>query len=268
MYEAILANFAHYNVAELMTLLVTPSFYATIAMLICLEVTLSADNAIVLAILVKPLPEAQQKKALKYGILGAYAFRFVAIGLGTLLVKLWWIKAIGGAYLLKLAIEHFYLKFFGEDKNENDVPDEIEDPWIVRLFRKCGLHISPLVQCIIAVELMDIAFSADSVLAAFGVSNSVWVLLLGGMLGILAMRFAAQQFVKLLEKIPELETAAYVMIAFIGGKMVAAIEHFPIPYTNITLPGLGYEMNEWASFIAMVVCFAGAYVVNKVRSKA
>lgn len=68
------------------------------------------------------------------------------------------------------------------------------------------------------VELMDIAFSVDSVLAAFGVSNEVWILLLGGMLGILMMRGIAGVFLKLLERIPELETTAYILILIIAAK--------------------------------------------------
>ncbi len=63
---------------------------------------------------------------------------------------------------------------------------------------------------------MDIAFSVDSVLAAFGVSEQIWVLLLGGMLGVLMMRGIAGVFLKLIDRVPELETASYVLIMLIA----------------------------------------------------
>jgi len=63
---------------------------------------------------------------------------------------------------------------------------------------------------------MDIAFSIDSVIAAFGVSNEVWVLFMGGLLGVLMMRGVAQVFLKLIDKIPELERAAFLLIAIIA----------------------------------------------------
>ena len=80
-----------------------------------------------------------------------------------------------------------------------------------------------------AVELMDIAFSVDSVLAAFGVSEKVWVLLTGGMIGVLMMRGVAGLFLKLIDKVPELETAAYVLIGFIAIKMLMAVAGIEIP---------------------------------------
>lgn len=250
MLQAIMANFSHYNVAELIALLHAPSFYMTILSLIILEATLSCDNAVVLAIVVKHLPPEQQKKALHYGIVGAYLFRFIAIGLGTLLVKLWWVKAIGGGYLLYMALKFFYGRFFSKDDNEDGVPDNVQ---------------KGLLATIATVEMMDIAFSADSVLAAFGVSESVWVLLIGGMLGILCMRYAAQLFITLLEHVPELEDAAYILILVIGAKMLAAITAFPIPFTSIVIPGLGMEMVEWGFFAIMGVTFAGAFGYNKLK---
>lgn len=86
-----------------------------------------------------------------------------------------------------------------------------------------------------AVELMDIAFSVDSVLAAFGVSEKVWVLLTGGMIGVLMMRGVAGLFLKLIDKVPELETAAYVLIGFIAIKMLMAVAGIEIP-SAIFLP--------------------------------
>ena len=216
MFNAIVSSFSQYNFADLWMLLQTPSFYSVIFVLAGLEVVLGADNAIVLAIIVKVLPEEKRAKALEIGILCAYIFRFFAIGLGTLLIKFWYIKAIGGAYLIYIAGKYFYDKYFIKDENHNNVPDDLEQNWINNILNRVGIHLSLFVTTVITIEVMDIIFSIDSVLAAFGVSPSVWVLLIGGMLGIAAMRFAAKQFIKLLNVVPELESAAYFLIAFIS----------------------------------------------------
>ncbi|MEH7120616.1 hypothetical protein V7128_24830, partial [Neobacillus vireti] len=62
-----------------------PASWGVIGTLIILEGLLSADNALVLAVMVKHLPKKQQRKALFYGIFGAYFFRVVAIGIGVTL---------------------------------------------------------------------------------------------------------------------------------------------------------------------------------------
>ncbi|MET3209661.1 UNVERIFIED_CONTAM: putative tellurium resistance membrane protein TerC [Paenibacillus sp. PvR008] len=80
----------------------------------------------------------------------------------------------------------------------------------------------------VSVELVDMAFSIDSVLASFGVSEKIWVLFTGGCLGILMMRGVSKQFVKLIEKMPELETTAYVLIAIISLKMIGSSFGFHI----------------------------------------
>ena len=73
---------------------VAPSDFVTIALLVALEGLLSADNAMVLAVLVLGLPKSQQRQALRYGILGAFAFRALATLLAAYLIKLGWVKLV------------------------------------------------------------------------------------------------------------------------------------------------------------------------------
>src|SRR3954465_9691124 len=80
--------------------------------LIFLEGLLAADNAVVMAVMVKHLPKEQQKKALFYGLLGAFIFRFAALFLITILAKYWQIQALGAAYLLFISIKHMYDNHF------------------------------------------------------------------------------------------------------------------------------------------------------------
>ncbi len=106
---------------------------------------------------------------------------------------------------------------------------------------------------VLAVEMMDIAFSMDSVLAAFGVSEQVWVLFLGGILGVMMMRGVAQIFLTLIEHYPELETTAYVLIALIGAKMMAS--------------AFGYQVSNLVFFGIMIVVFCSTFVIHHLRGR-
>lgn len=208
-----------------------PASWGVIGTLIILEGLLSADNALVLAVLVKSLPKDQRKKALFYGIFGAYLFRILAIGLGVTLINVGWIKIVGGHYLLWIVIQNFIKK--------NDGEDEVQP-------KKMGFW-----RTVLTVELMDIAFSIDSVIAAFGVSNQEWVLFLGGVLGILMMRGVAQLFLALIEKVPEFETTAFVLIAMIGVKMIVS--------------AFGIQLDEFIFFGLLIAVFFGTFLVHAVR---
>ena len=81
-----------------------------LCVLVGLEGILAADNAVVMAVMVKHLPHAQQKKALFYGLLGAFVFRFTALFLISFLANIWQIQAVGAAYLFFIMIHHFVKK--------------------------------------------------------------------------------------------------------------------------------------------------------------
>ncbi|KFL42442.1 membrane protein [Lysinibacillus sp. BF-4] len=222
-----------------------PVNWGLIGTLIIIEGLLSADNALVLAVMVRHLPEKQRKKALFYGLIGAYFFRFLAIGVGVFLIKLWWVKVLGAAYLAWLAIQYFIEKSKGGG-TEEEIEDMKAKGFLMRIF-------GTFWGTVIAVELMDIAFSVDSVLAAFGVSEKVWVLLLGGMIGILMMRGIAGVFLKLIGRVPELETTAYLLILLIAAKMLLSV--------------FGFEISHVVFFIILIVMFALTFVVHAMNNK-
>lgn len=224
----------------------TPVGWGFILSLVIIEGLLSADNALVLAAIVNKLPAHLRKKALLYGLWGAYVFRIIAIGVGIYLVQIAWVKYIGAAYLLWIAFKHFWDKFKSKDGDD----ETEEEGALQRLLAKTGLSI--FVRTIITVELMDIAFSIDSILAAFAVSPNPWILIAGGLLGILMMRLVAGLILKLMDKIPELENAAFVLIAIIGLKMI-------LDTANI------YHMGHATFFILLVVVFAITFVINRIR---
>ena len=180
-------------------------YIAPILLLVFMEGVLSLDNAMVLAVLAKTLPQSQQRRALTYGIVGAFAFRFISLLLLNYLMQATWLKLLGGGYLLWMAYQHFTTQ--EETKSVNAVPRSF---W----------------GTVAVIELTDIAFSVDSILAAVAVSPNFYVVLTGGILGIVMMRFAANGFMKLLDRFPRLNHTAYLLVAVIGAKLVA--EYFGI----------------------------------------
>jgi YkoY family integral membrane protein len=172
-----------------------------------LEIVLSIDNAAVLAAMVKELPKEQQKKALTYGIAGAYVFRGLALLFASILIKLVWLKVAGGLYLMYLAYNALSSKV--EEGGENKM--SIKIPFL-----------SALWSTIVAIEMMDLVFSIDNVFAAVAFTPNLWLICGGVFVGILAMRFATTKFVKVLEKNPILERVAYWVIGALGLKLVSS----------------------------------------------
>ena len=211
----------------------------TILLLVALEGLLSADNAMVLAVLVLGLPKHEQKQALRYGILGAFFFRAVATLLAAYLIQLGWVKLIGAAYLLYLPVNHF---------GGHDGPGERRS--VPRAQGLLGL--SPFWTTVVKVELTDIVFAIDSILVAVAMSNKLSVILVGGILGIVTMRLVIGQLIAVVERYPALVDGAFVIIAWVGIKLLLEYAH-----------GVGwvhFEMPKWFSLGLIVVIFVIAFL--------
>lgn len=181
--------------------------------LILIESLLSVDNAAVIATMVIDLPPEKRKRALRYGIIGAYFFRGVCLIFAAWLIKIWWLKPLGGLYLIYLAIDYFRKK--ATPQTDDDTLNK-ETTWYYKITR--GL-VGPFWATVIAVEIVDLAFSLDNVFAAVAFTDNIYLICTGVFIGILAMRFVAQWFVVLLERYPFLETSAFAVIGVLGFKL-------------------------------------------------
>jgi YkoY family integral membrane protein len=222
------------------------SDFVTIALLVALEGLLSADNAMVLAVLVLGLPKAQQRKALRYGIVGAFAFRGLATVLAVYLIRLAWVKLVGALYLLYLVYRHFGGAVSAEERRASPPAQ----PW---------LGLSAFWATVVKVELTDIVFAIDSILVAVAMSPKTWVILTGGALGIITMRLVIGQLLALVERYPALVDGAFIIIAWVGFKLLVEYLH-----------GEGYvafEIPKWLSLGLIVVIFAIALGYSLVSEK-
>ncbi len=194
---------------------------AIIGNLIIIESLLSVDNAAVLATMVMDLPVKQRSKALKYGIWGAYIFRGLAMIFAAVLIKIWWLKPVGGLYLLYLVYDWY------KGKQTETKDDDFIDKNSNWLYRVTVGSLGNFWATVCLVELMDMAFSIDNVFAAVAFTPNIILVCIGVFIGILAMRFIAQWFVKLMEKYAFLETAAFIVIGILGVKLLLSLyEHF------------------------------------------
>ncbi|MBD1380336.1 TerC family protein [Metabacillus arenae] len=187
--------------------------------LVALEGILAADNALVMAVMVKHLPEDKRKKALFYGLAGAFILRIGSLFAISLLVNVWQVQAIGALYLLFISINHILKKHVFKKEHHGHKPKKESGFW----------------STVFKVELADIAFAVDSILAAVALAVTLpatnlpsiggldggqfFVVLAGGLIGVVIMRFAATWFVSILQKKPNLETAAFLIVGWVGVKL-------------------------------------------------
>jgi YkoY family integral membrane protein len=211
----------------------------TVALLVALEGLLSADNAMVLAVLVLGLPRHEQQKALRYGILGAFVFRITATLFAAYMIRVVWIQLLGAIYLLYLPLQHFR---GGGEHSDRRAPKPAR-PW---------LGLSAFWATVVKVELTDIVFAIDSILVAVAMSNKMWVIVTGGVLGIIAMRLVIGQLLALVTRYPALVDGAFVIIAWVGIKLLLEYLH------NIGI--VHFVIPKWLSLGLIVVIFAIAFV--------
>jgi tellurite resistance protein TerC len=237
------------------------AFITIIIQLVFLECVLSIDNAAVLGAMVAPLPNdkpvpwpasikplfgwldpylgMQRDAALKVGLLGAYAGRVGMLLIASVIIQNVWMQVVGAIYLIYLAVKHF-----GEQYRHKGHHKEEETDLEKVVSTRGGFW-----GIVLTIELADLAFSLDNVVAAVTLSDELWVVILGVAIGIIAMRFAASIFTKLIAWEPALEVAAYLLLIAIGGQLLIKV------YLHV-------EIDEWTKFaislgiIFLVILFA------------
>lgn len=267
-----------------------------VLLLIFFEGVLSIDNAIVLGLLAKRLPKSQQQLALKYGLVGAFVFRTLAIVTASFLLEWRIVKLLGGGYLLYIALKHLFFQSreeggrsatldadgqpvlrdtaTGEELSAEQQLLEIEER--LPIPAPAASIGKEFWMTVAVIELTDIAFAVDSILAAIALVGSppgdhppnlphpkLWVVILGGILGIILMRIAAAIFIKLLEKFPRFETAAYLLVAVISLKLLtdwgfnSAERPHVVDFHNLNRPEF------WIFWISMVVCLSVGFLPKR-----
>jgi YkoY family integral membrane protein len=210
----------------------------TIGLLVILEGLLSADNALVVAVMILGLPRRAQKTALKYGLIGAFIFRTIATLLAVYLIRLAWVKLLGGLYLVYLTYQHFFRSGSAEERGK---------PRPARAW----MGLPAFWATILKVELVNIAFSVDSILVAVAMSSKTWVVLCGGLLGIVAMRVVISWLLAIVRRYPAIVDCAFVIIALVGMKLL-------LEYARV-MAWIDFDMPKWLSLGLIAITFLAAY---------
>lgn len=186
--------------------------------LIFLEGVLSIDNALAIALIVRGLPEMMRQKALFIGLVSAVALRALGVLSAAYLIELFWVQIVGGGYLLYLSLSHL----ISSRRRELQVPRR-RNFWTT----------------VFLVEMTDFIFAIDSILAGLalvGVSFShhsfppkIWIVYVGGVTGLVMMRFAAKLFTDIMERFPRLEVGAHLIVGWIGLKLILDVSLKGLP---------------------------------------
>jgi predicted tellurium resistance membrane protein TerC len=289
-----------------------------IGLLVLLEGVLSIDNALVLGLLARRVPKHLQKRALTYGLIGAFVFRIVAVATASFLLRWKIVKLLGGGYLIYIAVKHLFF----ESKEGQDEVLSVDAAGEPQLTLASGAPLSPEQELIeieervpiplpedlqqsasqnsahskmasaagsdrpvpmsnfwttvLVIELTDIAFAVDSILAAIALVGSapadhpanaphpkLWVVIAGGIIGLMLMRVAAAMFIRLLERFPRFEVAAYLLVIVIGLKLLVdwALNYDGSPYR---VDFHSYQTPEfWIFWVSMLIALCVGFLPKK-----
>lgn len=246
-----------------------------VGLLVLLEGVMSIDNALVLGLLASRVRPELQRKALTYGLVGAFLFRGTAISVAAFLLTWHIVKLLGGGYLLWVAGKHFSEKAMegaGGGAEGAAAGGGVSGEEVVAAGAVAAAGTAAFWPTVVMIEFTDIAFAVDSIVAAIGVVGpppvvngeavsphpKLWVVIAGGIIGLVLMRFAAALFIKLLARFPRFETAAYLLVCVIGLKLV-------VDYgaNDLLKLGGGHAVDFhspaspwfWGFWGAMAVCF-------------
>ncbi|GAB3742251.1 TerC family protein [Spirosoma lituiforme] len=237
------------NTSELLTLVV---MLFNIALL---EVMLSFDNAAVIALRVQHLPDGPRQRATYYGVVGGIVFRGLLLFMAGFILQLFWLKILGGLYLLYIA----YKGLTEEEDNEGE-----------------GIKTGPgFWMTVLIVEYLDLVFSLDNVLAIASMAklpvitpslatfgdditkliehSGFWIAAFGTVIGMLGMRFASSIFSRLLDKFPSVSRIALWVVGLLGVKitLTGILDFFPVSTFRTILES--HETDMAFSFLILIM---------------
>lgn len=210
--------------------------YLILMVLVVLEAVLSADNAIALAAISRSIKQPElQRKALNIGLIAAYILRIILILAATWVIKYWQFELLGALYLLWLVFNYFVM---------SDDGDEIE--------KHRSLGFESIWQVIPTIAITDLAFSLDSVTSAIALTEDTWLIVAGGTIGIIILRFMAGLFIRWLQEYTYLEDAGFITVGFVGLRLLF----------KVWLPD--YLIPEWVTVVVVAVFFTWGFSKKEV----
>lgn len=212
----------------------------TVLLLALIECALSSDNALVLAGIIKQLPESRRDRALWTGFVSAIFLRLLAIGAVAYFIHYFWVQILGAFYLLYLSLAY---------RLQSRKP-------AIKKKRKIALW-----KIVIQIEVTDLIFAFDSIIAGLAITGitissfeslppKMWIIYLGGLIGLVGMRFAAKILAKLMERFANLEKASHYLIGWVAIKLgIESIQKHFYPESHSYI----YEIIFWVIAVGIVL---------------
>ena len=214
---------------ELMAEIMAPQFWTGLMAIIWVNIILSGDNAVVIALAARSLPEKQQKMAVMWGAGAAVVMRILLTIVAVELLKLSFLKIIGSVLLIWIAVK----LLIPEEGGEEDIASS-----------------NNLFAAIKTILIADLVMSLDNVIAvAAAAKGSELLLILGLGISIPLVVFGASMLLKMMERYPVIITIGAGILGLVAGEMI------------ITDPVLIHRVEEHAKWLHWVAPAAGAILV-------
>jgi tellurite resistance protein TerC len=208
-----------------------------------IEQALSVDNLFVFVVIFQffAIPDHLRHRVLFFGILGALFFRAIFISLGSLLVQFHWVMILFGVFLLLTGLKIIFSddKVIDPDKNKMlrflnrylPVTSGLHgNQFFVRVKEK--LMVTPLLICLLFIEISDVVFAVDSVPAIFAITKEPLIVFTSNIFAVMGLRSMYFLLAGVVDQFYLLKYALGLVLIFIGLKMVYLNDlfegHFPI----------------------------------------
>ena len=195
--------------------------FGIVLAILVMDAALSADNSVAINALAKNVKESLRSQIIWWGMGLAAVLRVVALLFAAFIIANPWVQVLGGAYLCYLFYGHF---FSGDENADEEHKSKSSSLWGV----------------LVGIGLLDLSLSTDNVIAVVAMSQNFAVIVLGVLASILMLAVASQVVRVIMEKVPSLESAAYVILLFLALIMFAGHTAETIVWASDKL-GLGWN---------------------------
>lgn len=217
----------------------SPEFWTAVLQIILIDIILSGDNAVVIALACRNLPAEQRTRGIFWGVFGAISLRVILTAFAAGMLGFPYLRLIGGVLLLWIGIK----LLLPEDEGDHEIP--------------AAEHLWGAVKTIIVA---DFVMSLDNVIAVAGAARgSLFLLIFGLAVSIPLIVWSSRIILKLMERYPVIVTLGAGLLGYIAGEMmvsdIAVRDH-----TAALVPGVKYVAG---AFGALLVVATGTWLARR-----
>ena len=220
--------------------LASPTFWFSVLQIIAIDILLGGDNAVVIALACRKLPEKQRNQGIFWGVIGAIGLRVVLIYFALQLLAMPYLKIVGGVLLLWIGVK---LIIPGDDEGHGAVEGY-----------------SNLLGAIKTIIIADAVMSLDNVIAVAGAAHgSIVLVVFGIVVSIPIVVWGSQLVLKLMDRYPVVITAGGGLLGWIGGGMMITDPALPVDWQRI----IPYQSQVAAAIGCLLVVLVGKYLAHR-----